>query len=64
MDEAITMIQTRKKQHKSLGTALTQPTKLDENDTTTLSYHPTSCAILPTMHTTKLSTCTYPIHTH
>ena len=32
-----------------------KPTKLDGNDTTILSHHP---YILPTMHTTKLSTCT------
>ena len=35
---------------------------IDGNDTTILSHHPysTSCGTLPTMHTTKLFTCTLP----
>ena len=35
-----------------------KPTKQDGNDTTLLSHHPYNFAILPTMHTTKLTTCT------
>ena len=41
-----------------------EPSKINQGiDTTILSHYPyilSSCAILPTMHTTKLSTCTLP----